>query len=282
MGVQKGRTNALIAFFYGMLSALVRDIMTHTAHIILLVAWFVFAPVAICGAESDRIVKAVADSWPPYTDPQNPSGGLTLEIIRAAFATQGYSVTMTYRPWVRAELSAAEGAFDLLINCWITAERQTRFLFSAPYATNRLTLIKRTDDGFTYAGLESLIGKRVGTIRGYGYTDSFRQSRLFAREDANSLEDNIQKLIARRIDLTLEDQLVASAQLESIDPELRSQVAFVAPPLAIIGLHIAISRQLPRGQEYLNAFNAGLSQIRNSGAYAAILARYGARGDLQP
>lgn len=49
-------------------------------------------------AFADKTLTAASDPWPPFVDPQHPKEGLSLEIIRAAFQTQGYTIKMEYVP----------------------------------------------------------------------------------------------------------------------------------------------------------------------------------------
>lgn len=37
-----------------------------------------------------KVVTAAADPWPPFVDPENPKEGLSMEIVKEAFKTQGY------------------------------------------------------------------------------------------------------------------------------------------------------------------------------------------------
>jgi len=222
-----------------------------------------------------NVVTAAADPWPPFADPSHPRQGVALEIIRAAFRTRGYSVVMHFVPWSRAEAGVTSGQYDLLIDVWLTEARTRKFLFSAPYAQNALKFIKRREDPFEYQGLDSLAGKVVGTIRGYGYGDAFQSSSGFLREDASDLLQNVRKLLAQRIDLTLEDEIVAKAILAQGDPGLLDRIAFSRTALSVNPLHLAAGRDNPRGRELVEAFNAGLLAIRNDHTYDRILASYG-------
>ena len=56
-----------------------------------------------------NVITAAMDPWPPFIDPQHPKEGLGLEVIRAAYKTQGYTVRMEYVPWARAEAGVVDG-----------------------------------------------------------------------------------------------------------------------------------------------------------------------------
>jgi polar amino acid transport system substrate-binding protein len=221
------------------------------------------------------IISAAADPWPPFADPEHPRQGVALEIIRAAYGTQGYSVVMHFVPWSRAESGVNSGQYDILIDVWFTQARAKQLLFSKPYASNELRFIKRREDPFEYGGLGSLNGKIVGTIRGYGYSSDFLTSKGFKREETADLMQNIRKLLANRIDLTLEDEIVAKAMINREDPLLFHQIAFTKTAFATNPLHLAAGLNNPRCTALVEAFNAGLHIIKSNKTYEKILASYG-------
>ncbi len=225
----------------------------------------------------EQTLVAAADPWPPFLDPAHPKLGLTVELVRAAYATQGYKVELAVVPWARAENGVREGRYDVLLNTWMTGKRKEYLIFSQPFASNEIKFIKRRGDPFEFTGLESLKGKRIGVIRGYGYEEAFISSTLFVREDVTGLMENIHKLLAKRIDLTLEDVIVAQAVLAADDATLLGRVQFVEKSLSVNPLYLTSGRSNPRGQELIDAFDRGLARIKADGTYQKIMKRYGIR-----
>jgi polar amino acid transport system substrate-binding protein len=228
---------------------------------------------------ADKTIVAAADPWPPFIDPSAPQKGLALEIVRAAFGTQGYTVDMKYVPWANAVNSVKEGKYDILPNTWVTEERKAYLHFSEPYAVNEVKFIKLKDDSFEFNGLDSIAGKKVGTVRGYAYGDDFNNATNFTREDANDFLTNIKKLThaQKRIDLTLEDEIVARALITKEDPTLLEKISFTKNALSSNSLHVTCSLKNPKHKEIIEAFNTGLADIKASGEYAKILEKYGIR-----
>lgn len=148
-------------------------------------------------------------------------------------------------------------------------------MFSTPFAVANVRFIKRKGDPFEFNGLESLNGKRVGTVLGYGCDDTFFQSTSFARENGKDLSTNIKKLLRNRIDLTLEDEIVARSALSAEDPRLLDQIEFVKTPLSVNPLYVTAGLQNPRAQEIIAAFNRGLEIIKANGTYDRIFKKYG-------
>lgn len=219
--------------------------------------------------------SAAADPYPPFGDPKNPSGGLTIEIMRAAFKTQGHDVTMEFVPWARAEAGVKNGSYDMVPYTWRTDARAKVLLFSTAYAVGNVRFIKRRGDPFEFTGLESLHGKRVGTIRGYGYSDAFGAATGFEREGGMDLMSNIKKLLRERVDLTLEDEIVARSIINAEDPQTLEQIEFVKTPLSVNPLYVTAGLQNPRAQEIIGAFNRGLDTIKSNGTLDRIFKKYG-------
>ena len=224
---------------------------------------------------AEKIIIAAADPWPPFVDPSHPKEGLSLEIIRAAYKTQGYVVKMEYVPWARAERGVNDGRYDILPDTWVTDKRKLSLLFSESYATNRITFIKNIDDPFEYNGIDSLKGKTIGAIRGYGYGNEFLKSKAFKRDDVDSLIPNIKKLFKKRIDLTLEDEIVARVVIANYNPDYLSKIRFTENALSSNTLHIASGLTNPRHKEFITGFNKGLRILKQNGEYEKILSYYG-------
>lgn len=226
------------------------------------------------GAETKTIVAA-ADPWPPFVDQKHPKDGLSLEIIRAAYKTQGYKVKMEYVPWARAEASVKSGAYDILPDVWMTDARKKELMFSKPYVSNKIKFICLKKNPFEYDGIESLKGRIIGTVRGYGYSDEFIKSPDFRRDEAADFMTSIKKIISKRIELTLEDEIVAKTRIAQENPKLFEQLKFTKNSFSVNDLHIASAYKNKRHVEIIDAFNKGLEIIKSNGTFEKILISYG-------
>ncbi|MBF0413167.1 MAG: transporter substrate-binding domain-containing protein [Desulfamplus sp.] len=233
---------------------------------------------AICEAD-EKIVRAAADPYPPFVDPEDTREGLSLVIVRAAYKTQGYTVKMEYVPWARAEALTIQGKYDILPDVWMNEKNKQSMMFSEPYTVNIVKFIKNADDPFEYNGLESLKGKKIGTVRGYNYSDEFQASKNFIREDVVDLITNIKKLIAKRIDLTLEDEIVAKVIMAKDDPSMLSKIKFTKNAFISNNLYISSGFANPRHKELIEAFNKGLAEIKANGEFNKIFESYGIKNN---
>jgi polar amino acid transport system substrate-binding protein len=216
-------------------------------------------------------VRLSNDPWPPYV--VSDTDGLSVEIIRKAFNDQEFNVEVKLEPWKRAYLNVLQGKTDVLMAAWKTPKREADLLFSDPYYINELVFIKRRDDPFTYQSLEDLSGLSVGVVAGYGYNTDFLSTTHFNRIETNNLTQNLRKLLASRIDLSVADRLVSIRVMDNSKLE-RDKIEFVSEPLARTPLHIAVSYNNPRHKYLIEYFNQELIRLKSTGGYDAILKRY--------
>ncbi len=222
-----------------------------------------------------KTLTGAANDFPPFTDPAHPKQGFSFEIARAAFESQGYAIETVFVPWARAEDGVKKGTYDFSPTFWMNEERKSTVLFSEPYAENNIRFIKPKGNSFEYTGLESLEGLTVGIVRGYGYPEAFLADPKFRTEEVDDLITNVRKLLAGRIDITLEDEIVARATLSREAPELLEQIAFTSGSLTSEKLYVGCGLANPEHQTIVESFNKGLAEIKQNGTYDAILTSYG-------
>ena len=224
---------------------------------------------------ADKHITSAANAWPPFLDPDAPGQGLSIEIVKAAFAAQGYTFDHQFLPWARAVNEVEKGKIDILPDTWYTGERTKFLMFSQPYASNQVKFIKKAGNAFEYEGMESLTGKKIGIILKYGYGDEFMNAKNFTRDGVSDFITNIKKLVSGRVDLTLEDEIVAKSILSKKAPDLLTQIEFTQNAYSSNDLHVTCGLANPRHEEIINAFNKGLEAIKADGTLKTIFERYG-------
>lgn len=224
-----------------------------------------------CQAIAD-IVQGRTDPWPPYVI--NEHEGLTIELLNAAFNVKGDQLEVVLAPWNRVYRDVLNANADALITAWLTDERKKLFHHSEAYYSNRLVFIKRAGDKFQYKDLKSLDGKLVGVISGYAYNEAFNKATNFHKPNVSNLITNLNALVAKRIDLTLDDHAVALYTImnNSFDSGM---IEFVEKPLSTNGVYVLVSFKNPKHKRIIDNFNYGLKQIKQSGLYDKILKKYG-------
>lgn len=205
-----------------------------------------------------------------YDDPDNP--GISVDIVKEALKAGGYEIEFQIMPWARALQGAQDGTVHLLPAAFYNDERATFLDFSDKYLDAELTFFKRSDDDFIYSTIDSLTGKSVGVIKDYGYTPEFLAATNFDKPESVDLPNNLKKLQASRIDLTIEDKYVV---LNTIAKEGLNRDNFdFAGTLAVTPIYLASSKANPKSQEVIAAFNKGLQEIQSNGTFDALLQQY--------
>lgn len=220
---------------------------------------------------SNKIITSASDPWAPFADPDHPEQGVVIHLVKAAFESQGYTLQHEFMPWSRAWVHMLSGDIDVVPQTWYTQERAEKVLFSDAILHSQLKFIMLKGKDFEYTGIDSLRGKTIGTVIDYGYTDAFIQATHFERHENCSFLANLKMLKNHRIDLVVEDSLVASYSLWQEAPELIAELEFLQEPLSTNPLYLVSSFENPRHQEMITAFNKGLAEIKANGTYDKIL-----------
>ncbi len=222
---------------------------------------------------NDNLIQlvAAADPWPPYIDETHPSGGVSIEVADAAFRTQGYTVRNEVMPWARALEEVKHARVDLILDAWWSQERSELFIYSRPYMNGPIKFIKRKGDPFEFDDLSSLQGKSIGLVRNYAYGDEFLKARTYDKVLVTHFMQAVQMLALNRIELTIENELVARRRILRDAPELLNQIEFVKQPLSDNYIYVIASYNHPRHVEMISAFNKGLKIILENGIYQKIM-----------
>tara|TARA_R110001592_G_scaffold10098_2_gene52602 strand:- start:11082 stop:11870 length:789 start_codon:yes stop_codon:yes gene_type:complete len=216
-------------------------------------------------------LSAGADPWPPYIDESLPLGGVSVQIADAAFSTQGYTVKNQILPWARAMEEVKQARVDLILDAWWSQKRSEHYIYSRPYINGPLKFIKRKGDDFQFTDLSSLNGKSLALVRNYAYNDELLRSKNYTRYEVNNFIQGVQMLSLKRVDLILENELVARTRIAQERPELLMELEFTDNPISDNYVFLMASYKHPKHQEIIGAFNKGLDVILKNGTYHQIL-----------
>lgn len=211
-------------------------------------------------------VYLVEDPWYPYTIgelSQEPQGGSVVEILKEIFPSPKYELKLKLYPWKRAIEMAQQGVADGLMLTLETQQRKKFFLFSNTLFVDDILFFKRKKENITFEDFESLKGLSIATIRGSKYSDAFQEAleqKIFAIEASDSIELNIQKLINKRVDLTIILKSVADEIFKS-KPELFKKIEPLNKPLATKEFKIAISKKSKLSKE-MGYINEKITQLQ--------------------
>lgn len=232
-----------------------------------------------------REITICSDPWMPFTGDGAPGAGegYVIALARAALERGGYRVRYVVVPWSRCIADVQAGRWDA-IAC-VDAREVTDVLYpEEPVGETRPSFFTRPDATWTYRGLPSLEGIRLGAIQSYAYAEEVDgwiadhagdPRRLFLAAGTEPLRRLFEMLDAGRVDAIIESPLVAAWTARRLGRPAGGglrEAGVVGPQVPI---YVAFSRRTPGGAALARAFDAGLRALRAEGRLDPLLARYG-------
>ncbi len=244
-----------------------RRTLTNTLTGILLALVSLF-PGCVLG-ESVRITNG---EWPPFTSERLPDNGPLSRIVSEAFALEGVTVEYGYFPWKRSYDYARSGKWDGSVGWAPTPKHQQDFLMSKPVLTVDKGLFHLKNLPFDWKTIDDLKGWKVGSTAGYSYGDEWDKAVGDGRlkvEEVTVDEQNIRKLLLRRVDVVAMEVDVANHLLRTIlTPEEAASIVQHPRLLMQTPICLALSRKSERSAALIARFNRGLQRLTESGAHA--------------
>lgn len=207
--------------------------------------------------------------WPPYLGEQLPHHGIASRIVEEAFALAGIQVQWEFYPWARSLLLAERGERDGSAVWLASPQRHDLFFISDPVVQSNYVLFHRRESPLEWQTPADLAGLRLGATIGYNYGAAFQQAEAerslqIRRLGSDSL--GLKQLLGGRIDAFPLDKVVGFDLLHAqFSSEERAQLSFHPHPLHSDSLHLLLSRKVPQNAQRIRQFNAGLTQLRESG-----------------
>lgn len=219
---------------------------------------------------SARQVHLANGAWEPYQGPDLPGGGPATRIATAAFTSQGWHVDYHYMPWARGERLARQGRLDGTLVYSPTEERRRRFLFSDPVLFLENRLFHHVERPVSWRTPKDLEGLTIGGVLGYDYDVVRNNPHLDIRlELVTQPILNFRKLARQRIDAVISNARVGQRLIE--EAGVGDVVAAHPRPINREPYFLMVSRAVDDAAEIIEAFNAGLAELRRTGRYQELL-----------
>jgi polar amino acid transport system substrate-binding protein len=213
-------------------------------------------------------------NWPPYSGADLPGQGLAIELVTTALERAGYSASVSIDSLERILEGSRTGSYDVFATPWYTLERDQYLHFSRPYLESSIRFIKRKHSDFAYRAFDDLEGLKIGVVQDYAYDEDFNQSPTIEKVSANSLTQNLRKLLAKEIDLTLDDKRVLLYEIERSMPDAMTTLEILEKPLVVRGVNIGVSRKNPDHARIVADFDKAIAAMKQDGSYEAILKKH--------
>lgn len=231
-------------------------------------------------AQAD-VITLRADEWCPYNcaeDSDKPGYGI--EVAKEIFSKAGHTVEYKTMAWARALEEGRKGGIAAVIGADKTEAADYVFPDQAIAIIDNTFVVKK-GNAWKYAGPASLEKIKLGAIQGYSYSGEVgtymnATAKNAARIDMvggdNALEMNLKKLVAGRVDATVDAKPVLAYKLLKLNLADKVEFAGSVDPSEI---YIAFSPANPKAKEYAAILDKGIAEMRASGRLKQILDRYG-------
>lgn len=224
----------------------------------------------LLSSSNKEVIYITNGEWLPYLSENLEEYGFVSQIVSESFALEDIEVRYMFRPWTRAFEEARIGKFNGSLVWRSTPEREADFYFSEPVLIGETVFFHLKSLKFDWKSYEDLLTYRIGGAKGYTYT--FQSHPDISIEYAANEQQNLKKLLARRIDLFPSDLEVGYAFLYHYFPSTETEmVTHHKKAFEITEYHLILSKRISDNKRYLALFNRGLKKLRESGRYDEIV-----------
>lgn len=240
-----------------------------------LVAGSLTVPVFAADSASDKTWVIATDTvFKPfeYTDDKGNFIGIDVDIVAAIAEDQGFDYEMKSLGWDASIAACQAGQADgMIAGASITDERkESGWIFSDGYynATQTMTVKKDSD----IKGFEDLDGKTVGVktgTQGASYAESLKDEYGFNITYFEDSPTMYQAVLGGQVVSCFEDTPIMASSIKDGDLALQ-----ILENTANDGAPYGFAIFNSNNQELVDMFNAGLANIKESGEYAEIIAKY--------
>lgn len=247
---------------------------------IALAALFAGTALANTAARAD-VITLRADEFCPYNCAEGADKpGYGVEVAKEIFAKAGHTLDYKNLAWARALEDGRKGNINAVIGADKVEAADYVFPNEAIAVIDNTFVVKK-GSAWKYAGPASLEKIKLGGIQGYSYSGEVgdyvtANVKNAARVDMvggdNALEMNLKKLVAGRIDATVDAKPVLAYKLMKLN--MADKVEF-AGSVDASSIYIAFSPANPKSKEYAAILDKGIAEMRASGRLKQILTSYG-------
>lgn len=237
------------------------------------------APLSVSSVSTTAVTKPlliVTEPWEPYIfDVGAPLKGMDYEITEAVFREMDIPITIMFYPFKRCLEIVKNQQADAILDLMVSSERKEFLFFADEYiSASPTTLFFRKGEVPEFETLADLKDYVMGVQLGYEYPEEVVNAPL-RKDEAPSLESNLQKLILGRIDMLVDNRTVVLYQAQQMG--ILDQIAYDPRMLGNTEEtenHLGFAKK--EGYEALaTQFSETLKEFKTGDEYQAILVKYG-------
>lgn len=218
--------------------------------------------------------------WCPQLCDNQSQPGYVMDTVNAIFADSPYNLETRIYPWSRAILNVESGQSHALLSP--AKEEAPNLLFPKnEIGLQRMCFFTRSDTNWTYDGLDSLSGKKIGVANDTSieelnsYMQQHKSQFDFLPYNENYIVTSFKKLKAKRIDAFVftYNSTVYEMNQQGWQDNFRP-AGCVSSAKIYMAFTPAIGKQV-EVEEMMEYFDKKMEEMKQSGQLDTIMQRYG-------
>jgi polar amino acid transport system substrate-binding protein len=200
--------------------------------------------------------------------------GFDVDVLRAAYATQGVTVRIELMPWKRSMRDVEAGLILGAVSCRPIPAREKFALFSDPLSDSANAFVTRRsflDD--EVPTLDILKKYNVAAVNGWSQTNILDSADI-PYSSVSGLEQGINVLLRRNQDVFMTERdsaIFAAKRMQVMD----SLSFYDVSELGLDHYSVCFSKLHSEAEKWRNVLNKGLDALSKSGKRDEILKKYG-------
>ncbi|MDM4764790.1 transporter substrate-binding domain-containing protein [Pelomonas sp. SE-A7] len=222
------------------------------------------------GAAAQTVTIGAEDDWFPYSGLiDGKVQGITLDVVRAAYAVVGLEVRYEVMPYARCLAQTRAGILVACFNTLRNAAIEDEYLWHKPAMFPvQYKIYARAESIEQNLKPKDLEGRRVAVTHAYEYGAEFDDNSRIQRVYSPRDESNFRMLLLGRADFTLALE-INTRMLIQRRPDLAGRIKMVGA-VAESGVYMAFSRAHADAPRLMARFEEGLRIIGKNGRLQAI------------
>ena len=216
--------------------------------------------------------------YPPYEYTENGvEKGIAVELVKEGFKRIKQPIELKFFPWARAIKAVQDGTTDALFTAYKKPERELFADYSKEILlVQNVSLFVHKDSKISFDGnLASMNKYKFGLVRKFSYGpifDAAREAKKVTQiQLANTVEQNVQKLIKKRYDIFVNDKYSAFNTFNKLG--ISNEIKELSPPVQSLNSHIIFSKK--RNLAHIrDKFDKALASMKKDGTYDQIIKNF--------
>lgn len=191
------------------------------------------------------IIRVGITHWPPWKIYENGEfGGIDVDIVREMARRTGLDIELVHCTWKRCIEMLRSGDLDMVTSFGYTDERDQFSVYIEPsYSHSSVCFYARKGETTQINGIDDLVGRTVGHIKGASYFREFNTSESIKKMGVANDIQLFKMLDSGRVDFIIGFETARDRQIQLFGFE--DQVLKLEYRIEKLPVYLALSRQSP-------------------------------------